>query len=120
MILVTGGAGYIRSHACVELPNAGEDAVVLEDFFNSNRTVLERMQEICSRPLAIVEADIRDQAIIETTIVDSDDGALMHFASLKSGDLVACPHDYYDDNFVDTHTLLRSWPDHRNRPDGYC
>jgi UDP-glucose 4-epimerase len=109
MILVTGGAGYIGSHACVELLNAGEDVVVLDNFCNSSRTALERVQEICGRTLTIVEGDIRDQAIIEKTIIDFGCGAVMHFAGLKSvQDSVACPLDYYDNNVVGTHALLRA------------
>ncbi len=61
MILVTGGAGYIGSHTCVELLNAGKEVVILDNFANSSRTSLERVRQICRKPLAIVDGDIRDQ-----------------------------------------------------------
>ena|SRR5215211_2375202 len=107
MILVTGGAGYIGSHACVELLNAGEEVAILDNFCNSHRKALERVQEICKRPLAIIEGDIRDQTIIEKTIADFNCTAVMHFAGLKSvQDSVSHPLDYYDNNVVGTHRLL--------------
>ena len=109
LILVTGGAGYIGSHACVELLNAGENIVVLDNFCNSSRPALERVQAICKRSLAIVEGDVRDEAAIERTIVDFGCSAVMHFAGLKSvQDSVAAPLDYYDNNVVGTCRLLRA------------
>jgi UDP-glucose 4-epimerase len=109
MILVTGGAGYIGSHICVELLGAGEDVVVLDNFGNSRRQALERVQAICNRSPAIVEGDIRDQRTIERTIADFGCSAVMHFAGLKSvRDSVAKPLDYYDNNVVGTHRLLRA------------
>lgn len=109
MILVTGGAGYIGSHACVELLNAGEDVVVLDNFCNSSPKSLERVQKICNKRLTIFEGDIRDQAIIERAISSSGCSAVMHFAGLKSvQDSVTHPLEYYDNNVVGTHRLLRA------------
>jgi UDP-glucose 4-epimerase len=89
--------------------NAGEDVVVLDNFCNSSRQALERVRAICNRSLAIVEGDIRDQPTIERTIADFGCSAVMHFAGLKSvQDSVANPLDYYDNNVVGTHRLLRA------------
>ena len=109
MILVTGGAGYIGSHTCVELLNAGEKVVVLDNFANSSRTSLERVQRICGKPLAVVEGDIRDQAGIEKVLTDFGCTAVIHFAGLKSVlDSLTSPLDYYDNNVVGTHRLLQA------------
>jgi UDP-glucose 4-epimerase len=83
MILVTGGAGYIGSHACVELLKAGEDIVVFDNFSNSTIRSLERVQAICDKTLNVVEGDIRDQPAIERVITDFGCSAVLHFAGLK-------------------------------------
>ena len=63
MILVTGGAGYIGSHTCVELLNAGKEVVVLDNFSNSSRASLERVQRICGKPLTVVEGNIATRPV---------------------------------------------------------
>jgi UDP-glucose 4-epimerase len=83
MILVTGGAGYIGSHACVELPNAGEQVVVYDNFSTSNPVSLDRVQEICGKSLVVVAGDIRDQAAIENVLIEYGCTAVLHFAGLK-------------------------------------
>jgi UDP-glucose 4-epimerase len=109
MILVTGGAGYIGSHTCVELLNAGKEIVVLDNFCNSSRTSLERVRQICRKPLTVVEGDIRDQATVERVLNEFGCTAVIHFAGLKSVfDSVSCPLDYYDNNVIGTHRLLRA------------
>jgi UDP-glucose 4-epimerase len=109
MILVTGGAGYIGSHTCVELLNAGKKVVVLDNFANSSRASLERVQQICGKPLTVVEGDIGDQAGVEKVLNDFGCTAVVHFAGLKSVlDSVVSPLDYYDNNVVGTHRLLRA------------
>ena len=109
MILVTGGAGYIGSHTCVELLNAGEQVVVLDNFSNASRTSLERVQQICRKPLTVVDGDIRDQAVIEKVLTEFGCTAVIHFAGLKSVfDSVTSPLDYYDNNVIGTHRLLRA------------
>jgi UDP-glucose 4-epimerase len=109
MILVTGGAGYIGSHACVELLNAGEQVVVFDNFCNSNPASLDRVQEICGKSLVVVEGDIRDQAAIEKVLIEYDCTAVMHFAGLKSvQDSVTTPLEYYDHNVIGSHRLLQA------------
>ncbi len=107
MILVTGGAGYIGSHACVALLSAGEDVVIFDNFCNSNRKLPSRIERICGKAPAVVEGDIRDQAAIESALREYRCSAVMHFAGLKSvQDSVAHPLDYYDNNVIGTHRLL--------------
>ncbi|MGA2058220.1 MAG: SDR family NAD(P)-dependent oxidoreductase, partial [Bradyrhizobium sp.] len=109
MILVTGGAGYIGSHTCVELLDAGKEVVVLDNFANSSRASPERVQRICGKPLTVVEGDIRDQAGVEKVLSDFGCKAVIHFAGLKSVlDSVTSPLDYYDNNVVGTHRLLQA------------
>ncbi len=109
MILVTGGAGYIGSHACVELLNTGEQVVVFDNFCNSNPEALERVQKICGKSLVVVEGDIRDQDAIEGILSRYGCTAVMHFAGLKSvQDSVARPLEYYDYNVIGSHRLLRA------------
>jgi UDP-glucose 4-epimerase len=107
MILVTGGAGYVGSHACVELLNVGEQVVVFDNFCNSNPASLARVQEICGKSLIVVEGDIRDQAKLENVLTEYRCTAVMHFAGLKSvQDSVSQPLKYYDYNVIGSHRLL--------------
>ena len=109
MILVTGGAGYMGSHACVDLLNAGEQVVVFDNFCNSNPASLDRVQKICGKSLIVVEGDIRDQAAIERALIEYDCAAVLHFAGLKSvQDSVTRPLEYYDCNVIGSQRLLRA------------
>jgi UDP-glucose 4-epimerase len=107
MILVTGGAGYIGSHACVALLSAGKDVVIFDNFCNSNPRLPSRIEKICGKAPAVVEGDIRNQTAIESALIEYGCTAVMHFAGLKSvEDSVKYPLDYYDNNVVGTHRLL--------------
>ena len=107
IILVTGGAGYVGSHACVELLNAGEQVVVFDNFCNSNPSSLDRVQMICSKSLIVVQGDIRDQVALESTLTKYRCTAVLHFAGLKSvQDSVARPLEYYDHNVIGSYRLL--------------
>jgi UDP-glucose 4-epimerase len=109
MILVTGGGGYIGWHACVALLFAGEQIVVFDNFCYSSPEALNRVQRICSKPLVVVEGDIRDQDGLESVFAHYGCTAVMHFAGLKSvQDSVAQPLEYYDQNVVGSHRLLRA------------
>lgn len=109
MILVTGGAGYIGSHACVALLTAGEEVVVYDNFSNSSPLALERVRQITGKSLAVVEGDVRDQTALEKVLADYGCTAVMHFAGLKSvQDSVAQPLEYYDQNVIGSHRLLRA------------
>ena len=106
-ILVTGGAGYIGSHTCVELIDAGHEVVVLDNFSNSAPEALRRIQEITGTTVDFVEADIRDQRVVENALRDHACNAVIHFAGLKAvGESVLKPLDYYDNNVFGTLSLL--------------
>jgi UDP-glucose 4-epimerase len=98
-ILVTGGMGYIGSHTCVELLNAGHHVVMLDNLCNSERSVQERVERITGKPVGFVEADIRDRAAVEAAFDMHAFDAVIHFAGLKAvGESVAQPLRYYDNN----------------------
>lgn len=106
-ILVTGGAGYIGSHCCVTLLEAGYDVVVLDNFSNSNAESLSRVEEITGKPVPLEQADVRDQAAIEAVLARYQCSAVIHFAGLKAvGESVENPLSYYENNVIGTHRLL--------------
>ena len=106
-ILVTGGAGYIGSHTCVELLDAGYQVVVYDNFSNSHPEALNRVERITGKKIQLVIGDIRDRALLEKTLKDYKCEAVIHFAGLKSvGESVEKPLDYYDNNIIGTHRLL--------------
>lgn len=107
MILITGGAGYIGSHTCVELLNAGEEIVVFDNFCNSHPESLRRVEKITGKKIPVVQGDIRDQAALEAAIRQYGCQAVIHFAGLKAvGESVSQPLAYYDNNVIGTHRLL--------------
>ena len=109
MILVTGGAGYIGSHTCVELLQAGHAVTVLDNFCNSQIESLHRVERITGKKLAVVRADIRDQAALERALRSSGAQAVIHFAGLKAvGESVEKPLAYYDNNVCGTVSLLQA------------
>jgi UDP-glucose 4-epimerase len=106
-ILVTGGAGYIGSHTCVELLQAGYEVVVFDNFSNSHPEALRRVENITGRRLHLIEGDIRNQAGVETILRHYECKAVIHFAGLKAvGESVENPILYYDNNVVGTNRLL--------------
>ena len=106
-ILVTGGAGYIGSHTCVELLNAGYDVVVVDNLYNASEKSLERVKEITGKDLTFYNADIRDkEALNKIFEKESDTEAVIHFAGLKAvGESVAKPIEYYENNIAGTLNL---------------
>ncbi|WP_138517327.1 UDP-glucose 4-epimerase GalE [Rhodoferax bucti] len=109
MIFVTGGAGYIGSHTCVELLNAGLDVTVFDNFSNSQPEALSRVQSIAGKQLRVVEGDIRDGVALQQALADSGAKAVIHFAGLKAvGESEAEPLRYYDNNVVGTMRLLEA------------
>jgi UDP-glucose 4-epimerase len=107
LILVTGGAGYIGSHTCVELLQAGHDVVMFDDFSNSHPEALKRVEQITGRKPSLVQGDIRDQSAIESALRQYRCQAVIHFAGLKAvGGSVVKPFLYYDNNVVGTHHLI--------------
>lgn len=109
MIFVTGGAGYIGSHTCVELLNAGMDVIVFDNFSNSQAEALERVKSITGKQLRSVEGDIRDGGALKKALADSGATSVIHFAGLKAvGESEVDPLRYYDNNVVGTMRLLES------------
>lgn len=109
MILVTGGAGYIGSHTCVELLSAGHELVVFDNFCNSHPEALRRVERITGKKIPVVEGDIRDQAAVEAVLRQYDCQSVIHFAGLKAvGESVEKPLAYYDNNVIGTHRLLQA------------
>ena len=107
MILVTGGAGYIGSHVCLALLEAGLDVVAVDNLSNSNAASVERVQSICGRPLPLRQADIRNEEAIYRIIRDYGITAVVHLAGLKAvGDSNVRPMLYYDTNVVGTLRLV--------------
>lgn len=107
-ILVTGGAGYIGSHVCVELLAQGYDVVVVDNLSNSSAVALDRVRQIAGRSLTFIEADLCELASLVSIFDDGDFDAVMHFAGLKAvGESVAQPLRYYDNNIGGSLNLLR-------------
>ena len=102
-ILVTGGAGYIGSHTCVELLNQGYDVVVVDNLANSSKKSLERVEEITGKKLTFYEADLLDRNAMEKIFEKEDIDSVIHFAGLKAvGESVAKPIEYYYNNITGT------------------
>ena len=105
-ILVTGGAGYIGSHTCVELLNAGYEIVVVDNLCNSSAKSLEAVEEITHKKVKFYEADLLDRAEIEKIFQKESIDAVIHFAGLKAvGESVQKPLEYYSNNLTGSLTL---------------
>ena len=108
-ILITGGAGYIGSHACVEFLDAGYDIVVLDNLCNSSAESLARVRELTGMDFPFVQADIRDREALDAVFRDHDIDAVIHFAGLKAvGESVGKPLLYYDNNIGGSVTLFEA------------
>ena len=107
-ILVTGGAGYIGSHTCVELLNAGYGVVVVDNLCNSNPKSLERVEALTGKKVKFYEGDVRDEALMRRIFQENELSAVIHFAGLKAvGESVAQPWRYYDNNLNSTLVLTK-------------
>ena len=107
-VLVTGGAGYIGSHTCVELLESGYGVVVIDNLCNSNPESLRRVQEITGKSLKFYEGDVRDEALLEKIFAENEIGCVIHFAGLKAvGESVEKPWEYYDNNLNSTLILTK-------------
>ena len=116
MILVTGGTGYIGSHTCVQLMQAGYEVLIVDNFVNSKPEVLESLQKITGKTPAFVEADICDAVAMERIFAEHEIEAVLHFAGLKAvGESVRKPLAYYDNNLTGTLVLLEAMQRHEVR-----
>ncbi|MEP5568718.1 MAG: SDR family NAD(P)-dependent oxidoreductase, partial [Halioglobus sp.] len=106
-ILVTGGAGYIGTHACVCLIEAGYSVVVLDNLCNTSMEAITRVEELTGKSVPLVRCDIRDAAGLDALFANHAVAAVMHFAGLKAvGESVEKPLEYYDNNVNGTLVLL--------------
>lgn len=108
-ILVTGGAGFIGSHTCVELLNAGYEIVILDNFSNSKPEALNRIKKITGKDFAFYEADLLNLANVEKVFEENKIDAVIHFAGLKAvGESVQKPVEYYHNNITGTLMLIQA------------
>ena len=112
-ILVTGGAGYIGSHTLIELINNNFEVVVIDNLANSSRESLRRVEQITGHEIPFIEADVRDQSVLDDIFTTYNIDSVIHFAGLKAvGESVAKPLEYYDNNLVSTLALLEAMREH--------
>ncbi|MBV5274933.1 MAG: UDP-glucose 4-epimerase GalE [Lamprocystis purpurea] len=108
-VLVTGGAGYIGSHTCVEMLGSGHELVVVDNLCNSKEESLRRVRALAGRDFGFVQADLRDRAALDGIFAAQSIDAVIHFAGLKAvGESVQLPLEYYDNNVSGTVTLCRA------------
>ena len=108
-ILLTGGAGYIGSHTAVALANSGHTPIIFDNFCNSQKSVLQRLEEIIQKPVTAIEGDVRNTALVEKILREQQIDAVIHFAGLKAvGESVQKPIEYYANNVQGTISLLEA------------
>lgn len=108
-ILVTGGAGYIGSHTCIELLNSAHEVVVLDNLSNSAEESLYRVQELTGKALVFVEGDIRDRHTLDQIFTQHQIDAVIHFAGLKAvGESQHIPLTYFDHNIAGSLSLVKA------------
>ena len=106
-VLVTGGAGYIGSHTCVELMNAGIDVVIVDNFYNCKKSSIDRIKALVGRDFPYYECDIRDREGLDEIFKKEKIDSVIHFAGLKAvGESVQKPLEYFDNNITGTLVLL--------------
>lgn len=108
-ILITGGAGYIGSHTAVELMNSGHHLVIVDNFCNSSRRVIDRIQMLAGRNFTLIQADVRNTDALDKIFKEHIVEGVIHFAGLKAvGESVAQPIRYFDNNVGSTLALLQA------------
>ncbi len=108
-VLVTGGAGYIGSHTCVELLNAGHDVVVLDNLSNSSKEALNRVQTLTAKSVDFVEGDILDEVVLDQIFQNHQIDAVIHFAGLKAvGESQKIPLKYFENNISGSISLVQA------------
>ena len=111
-ILVTGGAGYIGSHTCVELLQQGYDVVVVDNLCNSNAASLKRVEQLTGKNVTFYEGDVRDEQLLRRIFASHTVECVIHFAGLKAvGESVSLPWKYYDNNLTSTLVLTKVMAD---------
>ncbi|MDY0131667.1 MAG: UDP-glucose 4-epimerase GalE [Desulforegulaceae bacterium] len=106
-ILVTGGAGYIGSHTCVELLNSGYEVVILDNLENSSEKSIKKVEQITNKNLDFIRGDVRDEKILSKVFENENINSIIHFAGYKAvGESVEFPLKYYENNVSGTIVLL--------------
>lgn len=106
-VLVTGGAGFIGSHTCVELLENGHDVIIVDNFSNSKQICVERIEQIAGKKVQLYSIDIRDRAALSRVFEENSVDCVIHFAGYKAvGESVKLPLKYYQNNITGTITLL--------------
>ncbi|MGR5548673.1 UDP-glucose 4-epimerase GalE [Vibrio sp. DNB22_12_1] len=106
-VLVTGGMGYIGSHTCIQMIEAGMTPVILDNLYNSKASVLKRIEKVCGTKPEFIQADIRDKSALVDALKKHNIEAVIHFAGLKAvGESVVKPLEYYDNNVNGTLVLV--------------
>ena len=112
-ILVTGGAGYIGSHTCVELLNDGHEVIVIDNFVNSSPESISRVEQITGKKVTLYEGDIRDEKILSRIFKEHTIDFVIHFAGLKAvGESCEKPIEYYNNNLYGTLVLVETMRKH--------
>ncbi len=107
-ILVTGGTGYIGSHTCVELLNAGKDVVIIDNLSNSKQSVVGKIEQITGKTVRFYKDDVRDEQALTRIFKENSITAVIHFAGLKAvGESVSVPLSYYENNIMSTLALCK-------------
>ena len=107
-VLVTGGAGYIGAHTCIELLESGHEVVVIDNLCNSNPKSLQRVEQLTGKKVKFYEGDVRDEALLTSIFLENKIDCVIHFAGLKAvGESVAKPWEYYDNNLNSTLVLTK-------------
>lgn len=108
-VLVTGGMGYIGSHTCVQMIEAGMTPIIVDNLYNSKKTVLARIEKLTGVQPAFYEGDIRDRAFLDSVLAKENVESVIHFAGLKAvGESVEKPMEYYDNNVHGTLVLVEA------------
>ncbi|GAM66274.1 UDP-glucose 4-epimerase [Vibrio sp. JCM 19236] len=106
-VLVTGGMGYIGSHTCIQLIEAGMTPIIFDNLYNSKASVIGRLKEVTGQDIEFVQGDIRDRELMVKTLSKFEIDAVIHFAGLKAvGESVEKPLEYYDNNVNGTLVLV--------------
>ena len=113
-VLVTGGAGYIGSHTCVELLERGMEVVIVDNLVNSSEKSIDRIEKITGKRPVFYKADVRERRVMNKIFdVNPDISCVIHFAGLKAvGQSVKMPLEYYDNNLISTMVLCEVMRDH--------
>ncbi|EGU31925.1 UDP-glucose 4-epimerase GalE [Vibrio scophthalmi] len=111
-VLVTGGMGYIGSHTCIQMLAAGMTPIIIDNLYNSKKSVLKRIKQVTGVEVKFIQGDIRDKAFITDVLKNNEIQSVIHFAGLKAvGESVQKPLEYYDNNVHGTLVLVDAMRD---------